>query len=212
METVDGGKSYTASRTRQVVHRKSHTAHTLANELQLQLRVASELGPVNTATQDHHAESVHFRTPQTAGLASFYIPSDDMLSEPELPSALLCKTGIGQIEWYPDFKRPTSVLQFVGLGQGSTHTIHWVGLLNLLNLPNRLFLPERLGMVGFRRCHCVCLHSRALTNYKCVGTAVSRTCLAEISNSFLEPLLYWRVPTLHLCVTTRTVEALLLAR
>ena len=35
-------------------------------------------------------------------------------------------------------------------------------------------------MVDVRRCHCVYLHSSTLTNYKCVGPAGSRTCIAKI--------------------------------
>ena len=59
-------------------------------------------------------------------------------------------------------------------------TSPWVGLQTLLAPSNRLFVSEHSGMVDVRRCHCVNVHNNTLTNYKCMGPAGSRTCLAEI--------------------------------
>ena len=144
------------------------------------MNAVSIRGPVYTVVNEHDTESMRSATTETANLDSFFILTDDLLATPELQSTLVCKTGPALVDWVPDYNRLQSAMQFIGHGHGSTHNIPWVGLQNLLAPDNRIFVSEHSGCVDVRRCHCVYLHSSTLTNYKCVGPAGSRTCLAKI--------------------------------
>ena len=158
---------------------RSYSADTLAAEIQQQMRAVSILGPVYEVVYDHDTESMTYTMTTTADLNSFFILTDDLLATPELQSTLICRTGTALVEWFPDYNRPQSAMQFVGGGRGSTMSIPWTSLQSMLAL-TLLFRYDRSGMVDVRRCHCVYLHSSTLTNYKCVGPAGSRTCLAKI--------------------------------
>ena len=159
---------------------KSYSADTLATEIQQQMNAVSILGPLYVVAYDHDTESMTYTVTTTADLNSSFILTDDLLATPELQSTLICRTGPALVEWFPDYNRPQSAMQFVGGGRGSTRSISWASLQNMLAPSNLLLRYDQSGMVDVRRCHCVYLHSSTLTNYKCVGPAGSRTCLAKI--------------------------------
>ena len=127
----------------------------LPTEIQQQMNAVSILGPLYVVAYDHDTESMTYTVTTTADLNSFFILTDDLLATPELQSTLICRTGTSQTEWFPDYNRLQSAMQFVGFGRGSTLTIPWVGLHNLLAPPNRLFTSEHSGMVDVIRCRCI---------------------------------------------------------
>ena len=97
---------------------KSYSADTLATEIQQQMNAVSIRGPVYTVVYEHDTESMRYTTAETADLDPFFILTDDLLATPELQSTLICKTGISQTEWFPDYNRLQSAMQFVGFVMG----------------------------------------------------------------------------------------------
>ena len=69
-------------------------------------------------------------------------------------------------------------MSLFGLGHRSSEN---VSLLTLVALNNNLGNDHNTGALDLRANHCIYLHSPTLTNYKVLGPAGSRSCLARIA-------------------------------
>ena len=76
-----------------------------------------------------------------------------------------------------NYTHPKSAMSLLGLGPRSSENIT---LFDLLSFGNDLGNEHYTGALDLRAYHCIYLHSPTLTNYKVLGPAGSRSCIARI--------------------------------
>ena len=111
---------------------------------------------------------------------TFILANDDLLQQ-LFSNNVLFQTydDVNGIQsWTMNYTNPKSAMSLLGLGARSSENIT---LFDLLSLGNDLGNTHFTGALDLRANHCIYLHSPSLTNYKVLGPAGSRSCIARIA-------------------------------
>ena len=160
---------------------KSYTPEGLATELQTEMNASSITRPapgyVVTFEEDLGALKItRVSTPDK----TFILANDDLLQQ-LFSNNVLFQTNddINGIQpWTMNYNNPKSAMSLLGLGPRSSENIT---LFDLLSLANDLGNEHFTGALDLRANHCIYLHSPTLTNYKVLGPACNRSCIARIA-------------------------------
>ena len=111
---------------------------------------------------------------------TFILANDDLLKKLVSPIVIFQTNDDfnGIQNWTMDYRNPKSAMSLFGLGHRSSEN---VSLSTLIALNNNLGNDHNTGALDLRANHCVYLHSPTLTNYKVLGPAGSRSCIARIA-------------------------------
>ena len=158
---------------------KMYNSDSFAAEIQAKMnQVSLDASAPYTVTYSEDLGAMVFSRPVVSD-RSFFIVNDDLLETTGFQNAMVCRTGVNQDPWTPDYQNPRSAMQYIGLGRRSTKNLSWPALISVIQ-SNGLFTLEHSGAIDVRRCASIYLHSTTLTNYKCLGPAGSRSILAKI--------------------------------
>ena len=154
---------------------KTHTAESLALELQTQMNAVSTLSAPGGYTVTF-SDATGLLAFTRAAPGSFMLANDDLLRTPAFQAQAVNQTrGPSGLEAYtPDYN--SSMAQLLGLGPRGSMNISWEQLQLLANLGTTHFS----GAVDTRRHHCIYLHSPTLTNVRVLGPSGSRSCIARV--------------------------------
>ena len=154
---------------------KTHTADSLASELQTQMNAVSTLSDPGGYTVTF-SEDTGLMTFTRAAPGSFMPANDDLLQTPAFQQQAVCQTrGSSGLEAYTPYYN-SSMAQLLGLGPRGSMNTSWEQLQLLANLGTTHFS----GAVDTRRHHCIYLHSPTLTNFRVLGPSGSRSCIARV--------------------------------
>ena len=111
---------------------------------------------------------------------TFFLVNDDLLQQlyPPLNTTEFYGDFNGQQPWTLNRNDPKSAMSLLGLGPKSSEN---ATLNELTNLGDSLGNVHYTGALDLRANHCIYLHSPTLTNYKVLGPAGSRSCLARVA-------------------------------
>ena len=158
---------------------KTYTPDSLATELQTKLNEASIFRPtpgyVVTFEEDLGALKI---TRDSTSDKTFFLANDDLI--PLLGSNVIYESydpNNGQQPYTLDVNRLRSAMSYFGLGPRSDDN---PSLDDLTSLGNDLGNTHFTSSLDLRPYHCVYLHSATLTNYKVLGPAGSRSCIARV--------------------------------
>ena len=166
---------------RVVLTTKSYTPESLATELQTRMNESSIFRPTPgyVVTFEEDLGALTILRASTAD-KTFILANDDLLQQ-LFSNNVLFQTydDINGIQsWTMNYTNPKSAMSLLGLGARSSENIT---LFDLLSLGNDLGNTHFTGALDLRANHCIYLHSPSLTNYKVLGPAGSRSCIARIA-------------------------------
>ena len=169
------------SLNRLVLTTKSYTPESLATELQTRMNESSIFRPTPgyVVTFEEDLGALKILRASTAD-KTFILANDDLLQQ-LFSNNVLFQTydDINGIQsWTMNYTHPKSAMSLLGLGARSSENIT---LFDLLSLGNDLGNTHFTGALDLRANHCIYLHSPSLTNYKVLGPAGSRSCIARIA-------------------------------
>ena len=169
------------SLNRLVLTTKSYTPESLATELQTRMNESSIFRPTPgyVVTFEEDLGALKILRASTAD-KTFILANDDLLQQ-LFSNNVLFQTydDINGIQsWTMNYTNPKSAMSLLGLGARSSENIT---LFDLLSLGNDLGNTHFTGALDLRANHCIYLHSPSLTNYKVLGPAGSRSCIARIA-------------------------------
>ena len=169
------------SLNRVVLTTKSYTPESLATELQTRMNESSIFRPTPgyVVTFEEDLGALKILRASTAD-KTFILANDDLLQQ-LFSNNVLFQTydDINGIQsWTMNYTNPKSAMSLLGLGARSSENIT---LFDLLSLGNDLGNTHFTGALDLRANHCIYLHSPSLTNYKVLGPAGSRSCIARIA-------------------------------
>ena len=112
---------------------------------------------------------------------TFFLVNDDLLQQ-LYPPLIITQFNDGSNDgiqpWTLNRSEPKSAMSLLGLGpKSSEHAT----LNDLISLGDALGNTHYTGALDLRAHHCIYLHSPTLTNYKVLGPAGSRSCLARVA-------------------------------
>ena len=160
---------------------KSYTPESLATELQTRMNESSIFRPTPgyVVTFEEDLGALKILRASTAD-KTFILANDDLLQQ-LFSNNVLFQTydDVNGIQsWTMNYTNPKSAMSLLGLGARSSENIT---LFDLLSLGNDLGNTHFTGALDLRANHCIYLHSPSLTNYKVLGPAGSRSCIARIA-------------------------------
>ena len=169
------------SLNRLVLTTKSYTPESLATELQTRMNESSIFRPTPgyVVTFEEDLGALNISRASTAD-KTFILANDDLLQQ-LFSNNVLFQTydDVNGIQsWTMNYTNPKSAMSLLGLGARSSENIT---LFDLLSLGNDLGNTHFTGALDLRANHCIYLHSPSLTNYKVLGPAGSRSCIARIA-------------------------------
>ena len=169
------------SLNRLVLTTKSYTPESLATELQTRMNESSIFRPTPgyVVTFEEDLGALKILRASTAD-KTFILANDDLLQQ-LFSNNVLFQTydDVNGIQsWTMNYTTPKSAMSLLGLGARSSENIT---LFDLLSLGNDLGNTHFTGALDLRANHCIYLHSPSLTNYKVLGPAGSRSCIARIA-------------------------------
>ena len=169
------------SLNRVVLTTKSYTPESLATELQTRMNESSIFRPTPgyVVTFEEDLGALKILRASTAD-KTFILANDDLLQQ-LFSNNVLFQTydDVNGIQsWTMNYTNPKSAMSLLGLGARSSENIT---LFDLLSLGNDLGNTHFTGALDLRANHCIYLHSPSLTNYKVLGPAGSRSCIARIA-------------------------------
>lgn len=169
------------SLNRLVLTTKSYTPESLATELQTRMNESSIFRPTPgyVVTFEEDLGALKILRASTAD-KTFILANDDLLQQ-LFSNNVLFQTydDVNGIQsWTMNYTNPKSAMSLLGLGARSSENIT---LFDLLSLGNDLGNTHFTGALDLRANHCIYLHSPSLTNYKVLGPAGSRSCIARIA-------------------------------
>ena len=169
------------SLNRVVLTTKSYTPESLATELQTRMNESSIFRPTPgyVVTFEEDLGALKILRASTAD-KTFILANDDVLQQ-LFSNNVLFQTydDVNGIQsWTMNYTNPKSAMSLLGLGARSSENIT---LFDLLSLGNDLGNTHFTGALDLRANHCIYLHSPSLTNYKVLGPAGSRSCIARIA-------------------------------
>ena len=169
------------SLNRVVLTAKSYTPESLATELQTRMNESSIFRPTPgyVVTFEEDLGALTILRASTAD-KTFILANDDLLQQ-LFSNNVLFQTydDVNGIQsWTMNYTNPKSAMSLLGLGARSSENIT---LFDLLSLGNDLGNTHFTGALDLRANHCIYLHSPSLTNYKVLGPAGSRSCIARIA-------------------------------
>ena len=111
---------------------------------------------------------------------TFFLVNDDLLQQlyPPLIAMQFYDDFNGMQTWTLNRSDPKSAMSLFGLGPRSSEN---ATLNELVILGNALGNTHYTGALDLRANHCIYLHSPTLTNYKVLGPAGSRSCIARVA-------------------------------
>ena len=169
------------SLNRLVLTTKSYTPESLATELQTRMNESSIFRPTPgyVVTFEEDLGALKILRASTAD-KTFILANDDLLQQLFSNNVLFQTYGDvnGIQSWTMNYTNPKSAMSLLGLGARSSENIT---LFDLLSLGNDLGNTHFTGALDLRANHCIYLHSPSLTNYKVLGPAGSRSCIARIA-------------------------------
>ena len=160
---------------------RSYTPESLATELQTLMNASSIFIPssnyVVTFQEDLGALKI---TRTSLPDETFILANDDLLQQLNSNNVLFqtYDSNNGPQPWTMNYNNPKSAMSLLGLGPRSSENI---SLNDLLSLSNDLGNEHYTGALDLRANHCIYLHSPNLTNYKVLGPASSRSCIARVA-------------------------------
>ena len=112
---------------------------------------------------------------------TFFLVNDDLLQQlypPLIITQFNDDSTDGIQPWTLNRNEPKSAMSLLGLGPKSSEN---ATLNDLISLGDALGNSHYTGALDLRANHCIYLHSPTLTNYKVLGPAGSRSCLARVA-------------------------------
>ena len=158
---------------------KSYTPESLATELEGKLNNSSILqpNPGYHVVFDEERGSLRFTRTGDA-TKSFFLVNDDLLQQLASTDFVFQTYDNGTQSWTMNFANPKSAMSLLGFGPRSSENQLMPAL---LALGNSLGNYHYSGALDLRANHCIYLHSPTLTNYKVLGPASSRSCIARVA-------------------------------
>ena len=160
---------------------KSYTPETLATEIQTRMNESSIFRPTPgyVVTFEEDLGAIKITRPSLPDKT--FILANDYLLQQLFSNNVLFQTyddNNGIQPWTMNYTSPKSAMSLLGLGPRSSENIT---LFDLLSLGNDLGNTHFTGALNLRANHCIYLHSPNLTNYKVLGPASSRSCIARVA-------------------------------
>ena len=162
--------------------RKTYTPDTLATELQTRMNETSIFRPTPGYNVTFEEDLGVLKIERTSLLdKTFFLVNDDLLQQlypPLIITQFNDDSNDGIQPWTLNRNDPKSAMSLLGLGPKSSEN---ATLNELTSLGNSLGNSHYTGALDLRANHCIYLHSPTLTNYKVLGPAGSRSCLARVA-------------------------------
>ena len=160
--------------------KQTYTPDSLAIELQTKLNEVSIFRPTPgyVVTFEEDLGALKITRNYTLNDKTFFLANDDLI--PRLGNSVIYETydpNNGQQPWPFDVNNLRSAMSYFGLGPRSDDS---PSLDDLTSLGNVLGNTHFTSSLDLRPYHCVYLHSATLTNYKVLGPAGSRSCIARV--------------------------------